>query len=143
MTRPAEATSRHTTILRCTLAVPDARTHGSVPDRGLVDTRVDRAFQGFWFDARRHACVAVLLLNTRRRFDAFPESLAGLRRRPDRDPATRAAICHRYLQLADPMYRALNGGFLARRRAGPRSPARSRSPEWARRTACTMTGPGR
>lgn len=116
MTRPAEVTEVHTQIVRCTLAVPDARSYWAVPDIGPPAGRADRAFKDFWFGARSHARVAVLLWNLGRRFDAYPEPLAVLRAWPDMDPATRIVICHWHLQLADPLYRAFTADFLATRR---------------------------
>jgi len=35
-------------------------------------------------------------------------------------PATRVAICHWHLQLADPLYREFTGSYLEQRRQGPR-----------------------
>lgn len=115
MTRPAEVTAVHTQILRCTLAVADARAYWAVPDIGPPANRADRAFKDFWFGARSHARVAVLLRNLRQRFDAYPSALLVLRAWPEMDPATRTAICHWHLQLADPLYRAFTGDFLPNR----------------------------
>jgi hypothetical protein len=121
MTRPAEVTAVHTRILRCTLGVPDARAYwgapDSAPDAAPTAGRADRAFKEYWFGARSHARVEVLLTNMRVRFDAYPEALSVLRAWPDMEPATRAVICHWHLQLADPLYRAFTGDFLAQRRA--------------------------
>ena len=116
MTRPAEVTAVHTQILRCTLAVADSRSYWAVPDIGAPAGRADRAFRDFWFGARSHARVAVLLRNLRLRFDEYPFALAALRAWPQMDPATRIVICHWHLQLADPLYRAFTGDFLAKRR---------------------------
>ena len=120
MSRPAEVTAIHTRILRCTLAVADARSYWAVPDVGPAAGRADRAFKEFWFGARSHARVALLLANLRLRFDAYPDALAVLRAWPGMDPATRTALCHWHLQLADPLYRAFTGDFLAQRRARDR-----------------------
>lgn len=133
MTRPAEVTAVHTRILRCTLAVGDARAYWGVPDLGPVAGRADRAFKEYWFGARSHARVEVLLANLRLRFDGYPEALAVLRAWPDMDPATRAVVCHWHLQLVDPLYRAFTGDFLAKRRAGER-------PEVTRALAAAWVG---
>lgn len=128
MTRPAEVTGVHSRILRCTLAVADARAYWAVPDPGRIAApgtgpsagRTDRAFREYWFGARSHARVETLLANLRVRFDAYPEALAVLRAWPEMDPATRAVICHWHLQLADPLYREFTGDFLAQRVADGR-----------------------
>jgi hypothetical protein len=130
MTRAAEVTAVHTAILRCALAVPDARSYWAVPDTGAAAGRADRAFKEFWFGARSHARVAVLLLNMRQRFDAWPEALAVLRAWPDIDPATRVVICHWHLQLADPLYRAFTGEYLARRLESKPDVTRARAVGW-------------
>lgn len=121
MKRPAEVTEVHTAILRCTLAVADARAYWAVPDAGTTAGRADRAFNEFWFGARSHARVAVLLSNMRRRFDAYPSALEVLRAWPAMDPSTRALICHWHLQLADPLYRSFTGELLPMRRAEARA----------------------
>ncbi len=121
MTRPAEVTTVHTQILRCTLVVPDARSYWAVPDIGPPAGRADRAFKDFWFGARSHARVAVLLRSLRLRFDAYPEALTVLRGWPEMDPTTRTVICHWHLQLADPLYRAFTGDFLVKRRENAKS----------------------
>ena len=77
--RPAEITEVHTRILRCTLAVADCRSYWNVTDPGPASGRADRAFKDFWFGARSHARVSVLLANLRLRFDAYPQALAVLR----------------------------------------------------------------
>jgi hypothetical protein len=115
--RPAEVTQLHTRILRCALAVEDARAYWGVPDLGPVSGRAAAAFKAYWFGARSLARVEVLLTNMRVRFDQYPEALAVLRAWPDMDPAARVVICHWHLQLADPLYRAFTGEFLVRRRA--------------------------
>ena len=116
MRRPAEVTAVHTAIMRCTLAADDARAYWSVADLGPAAGRADRAFKGFWFGARSHARVEVLLANFGRRFDAWPEALAVLQAWPDMDSATRTLVCHWHLQLSDPLYRAFTGEFLPQRR---------------------------
>lgn len=119
--RPSEVTTVHTGILRCTLAIADARAYWAVPDPGPLAGRADRAFKEFWFGARSHARVATLLNTLRLRFDVWPAALTVLRAWPDMDPETRAAICHWHLQLSDPLYRAFTGEFLPRRRAEGRT----------------------
>lgn len=121
MSRKAESTEVHTAILRCTLAADDARAYWAIPDPGPAVGRVDRAFKGFWFGARSHARVEVLLANFSRRFDAWPEALAVLRDWPHMEPATRTLVCHWHLQLSDPLYRTFTGEFLPKRRAEGRS----------------------
>lgn len=131
MKRPAEVTAVHTAILRCTLAVADARAYWAVPDVGPATERTDRAFKEFWFGARSHARVAVVLSNLRRRFDAYPFALEVLRAWPEMDPSTRTLICHWHLQLADPLYRAFTGEFLPKRREEARSEiTRARATAW-------------
>lgn len=115
MSRPAEVTTIHTRILRCTLILPDTRAYWGVAEPGPVLGQADRAFKEYWFGARSHARVAVLLANLRLRFDTYPEALAVLRAWPDMQPATRALICHWHLQLVDPLYRAFTGVLLAQR----------------------------
>lgn len=114
-TRPSEITAIHTRIMRCALAVEDARAYWSVPELGPYAGRSNRAFKEYWFGARSHARVEVLLINMRVRFDAYPEALAVLRAWPDMDPGTRTQIGHWHLQLADPLYRAFTGTFLPER----------------------------
>ena len=121
MSRPAEVSEVHTAILRCTLAADDARAYWATSDVGPPAGRIDRAFKGFWFGARSHARVEVLLANFSRRFDAWPEALAVLRTWPDMDSATRTLVCHWHLQLSDPLYRAFTGAYLPQRRADGRA----------------------
>jgi hypothetical protein len=130
MTRAAEVTAVHTAILRCALAEPDSRSYWAVSDTGPAAGRADQAFKEFWFGARSHARVAVLLLNMRHRFDAYPEALAVLRAWPDMAPATRVLICHWHLQLADPLYRAFTGEFLAKRLENKPDMTRARAVSW-------------
>lgn len=134
MTRPSEVTTVHTRILRCTLGVSDARAYWSVPELGPWAGRTARAFSGYWFGARSHARVEVLLANLRLRFDAYPQALAVLRAWPDMDPAVRTLVCHWHLQLADPLYRAFTGDFLVARRGadreGPRTVTLAQATAW-------------
>jgi hypothetical protein len=60
--------------------------------------------------------VRVLLSNFILRYDAYPEALAVLRGWKLMEPATRRAVCHWHLQLADPLYRRFTGHFLVERR---------------------------
>lgn len=118
--RPSEVQTFHTRILRCALAVPDARAYWGIADLGPTEGRAERAFREFWFGARSHARVETLLINLRARFDAFPEAHGVLRSWPDMDPATRSTLCHWHLQLSDPLYRVFTGRFLQQRRAEER-----------------------
>ena len=136
--RPREATDMHTRLLKCALEVDDARAYWAQWD-GAADVTPKRAFDEYWFGARSLARIEVLLANMRVRFDAFPAAAEALHRWPQMSPDTRRAICHWHLQLADPLYRAFSGGYLADRRAGPR-PAVTRDlvVEWV-----GQQGPGR
>lgn len=123
-----EITEVHTRILRYALAVPDARAYWAVPDIGPAAGRADRAAAEFWFGARSHARVELILANLRLRFDA--EALAVLRAWPDMDPATRTVICHWHLQLADPLYRAFTGEYLVNCRAEARDVTLAKAVAW-------------
>lgn len=117
--RPQEATQIHTRLLKCALEVNDARAywaHAGAPGGATAE----RASNDYWFGARSLARIEVLLANMKARFDAFPPALDVLHRWTDMSPDTRQLICHWHLQLADPIYRAFAGEFLASRRTGAR-----------------------
>lgn len=78
--------------------------------------RVLPAFKQRWFGAKTLVRVKTLLQYFAYRYDAFPESLAVLRRWREMDPAARQVICHWHLQLTDPIYRKFTGEFLLERR---------------------------
>jgi len=117
--RPGEATAVHTRLLKCALAVEDARAYWARVDE-TVPATAQRAFDEYWFGARSLPRVEVLLSNMRARFDAFPAALRALRAWPHMAPDTRRTLCHWHLQLADPLYRRFTGSYLVERRAGPR-----------------------
>lgn len=119
MTRPREATHIHTRMMKCALEVEESRAYWQHTD-GSDRAAPQQAFDAFWFGARSMPRIKVLLINLRARFDAFPPALAVLHRWPDMSPDTRKLICHWHTQLADPLYRALTGDFLAERRLGLR-----------------------
>lgn len=114
--RPSEVTAIHTRILSCTLVVDDARAFWAVPDLGPPAGRADRAVQAYWFGARSHARVELLLANMRVRYEAWPAALAVLRAWPHMDPETRTLVCLWHQQLSDPMVRRFTGELLPRRR---------------------------
>lgn len=124
--RPAEVKSVHTRLLKCALEIEDSRAywasmraHADGPATSTAPT-AQQAFNAYWFGARSLSRTAVLLANMRARFDAFPPALALLGRWPHMSSDARRVICHWHLQLADPLYREFTGGYLAKRRDGPR-----------------------
>lgn len=119
MSRPAEERQIHTRLMKCALEVAEARAYWRHTD-GTDRAEPDRAFAEYWFGERSLPRVKVLLFNMRARFDAFPPSLTVLHAWREMAPATRTAICHWHLQLADPLYRAFTATFLEQRRQGPR-----------------------
>ena len=122
--RPAEAKELHTRLLKCALEMPDAR--GLAPRAGRRRLcKSHRGFRTVRFGARSLARVKVLVANFRVRFDVYPAALRVLSEWTDMEPDTRRLICHWHVQLADPLYRAFTGDYLAVRRLGPR-PAVSR-----------------
>lgn len=114
--RNAEATARHTRILRLTLAVPESRAYWEAVDPSVVGApRIERAFNERWFGTKSLARVKLLLANFAVRFDAYPEALETLRVWQPTDPVTRSLVCHWHLQLADPLYREFTGRWLPER----------------------------
>ncbi|NJL10401.1 MAG: hypothetical protein HC908_10150 [Calothrix sp. SM1_7_51] len=65
------------------------------------------------------ARVRSLLVEFSHRFEAYPPAFAVLRLWRPSDLTTRQNICHWHMQLADPLYRAFTGVFLAQRRQQP------------------------
>ena len=118
---PAEEERVHTRIMKCALEVEDARAYWKHVDPDGEPPLKQRAFDEFWFGARSMDRVAVLLLNFRVRFAAYPEALRVLSRWRDMEPTTRVAVSHWHLQLADPLYRAFTGEYLPVRREALRS----------------------
>lgn len=138
MSGPAEETEIHTRLLKCALEVEDSRAYWNHRN-GAPPPTASSAFDGYWFGARSLSRVEVLLANLRARFDGFPDALAVLHGWRDMTPATRSAICHWHLQLADPLYRKFSGDFLVQRRAGRRPEVtRDLVTRWV-----TDQGPGR
>jgi hypothetical protein len=74
------------------------------------------AFEQRWFGSKSLERVRYLLANFVSRYDAFPEALSVLQHWRSMDAATRQAVCHFHLQLADPLYRRFTGSFLVERR---------------------------
>lgn len=126
---PREATTFHTRLLQCALAVEESRSYwqrvspaGPRPSPSPSPSpSPERAFEEFWFGAKSLAWVKVLLLNLRARFDAFPPTLAVLSAWRGMPPDVRALVCHWHLQLADPLYRAFSGTFLPDRVERPKN----------------------
>lgn len=119
-TRPAEVTGVHSRLLKCALEVEDCRAYWRHADPDTEQSRPQRAFEEYWFGAKSLERIKVLMINFRVRFDAYPAALRVLRDWADMDPATRKAVCHWHLQLADPLYRRFTGEYLAHRREAPR-----------------------
>jgi hypothetical protein len=116
--RPAEVTEVHTRILRLALGVEEARAYWAHVDPSVPPgARALQAFEQRWFGAKTLERVKTLLPYLAVRYDAFPESLAVLRRWREMDPVARQVICHWHVQLTDPIYRRFTGAFLIERRA--------------------------
>ncbi len=118
--RPSEHHEVHTRLLKCALVVEETRAYWEQVQPG-VRPSVQRAFEEYWFGAKSLARVKVLLANFRVRYESFSPCLELLHAWRGMDPVTRALVCHWHLQLADPVYRAFSGDWLARRREGPRA----------------------
>ncbi len=117
-----EATSVHTRILRLALGVEESRSYWEHVDPAIpAADRALIAFERRWFGGKSLERVRFLLSNFADRYDRFPEALGVLRRWGSMDAPTRQALCHWHLQLSDPLYRRLTGGFLVERR-GLRDP---------------------
>lgn len=111
----AETTTVHTRLLKSTLEVDDSRAYWERAQPGS-DPTVDEAFDAYWFGAKSHDRIRVLLANFRARYDAFPAALRALHQWRHMEPDTRTLICHWHLQLSDPLYRAFSGDYLIERR---------------------------
>ncbi len=118
----SEVTEIHTQLIRFALGVEESRSYWehidpSVPpaDRALL------AFEQRWFGSKSLERIRFLLTSFAKRYDAFPEALAVLRRWRGMDASTRQLVCHWHLQLSDPLYRRFTGDFLVARR-GLREP---------------------
>ena len=122
--RPAESTQIHTRLLKCALAIEESRAWWQNIDPDDAEHPARRAFEEYWFGSKSLDRIKVLIANMRARFDAFPTGLAVLRRWPDMDPETRAAVCHWHLQFSDPLYRAFTGDYLPGRRVTARADVR-------------------
>lgn len=120
MNRPAEEQQVHTRLMKCALEVAESRAYWRHTD-GNERAQAEEAFANYWFGERSLPRVKVLLVNMRARFDAFPPSLRILHSWREMAPATRTAICHWHLQLADPLYREFTGTYLEQRRQGLRA----------------------
>lgn len=116
--RPAEATTVHTRILRCMLAVDDCAAYWEHVDPSVpLAERASVAYRDRWFGVKSEARVRTLLPDMMARFDAAPEALALLREVSPLPARLRPWICHLHTQLADPIYRRFTGDFLPARRA--------------------------
>lgn len=112
---PAEATEVRNRLLKCALEVENSRAYWRHTDGArVVDAK--QTFDEYWFGARSVSRLAELLTSLRARFDAFPSALAVLHTWNDMSPATRVAICHWHVQLAEPLYRSFTGACLVERR---------------------------
>ncbi len=81
MSGPAEATTVHTSILRCMLATEDAYAYWRRVDLAVpVSERAKLAFDQRWFGTKSEARVEVLVRTLAERFDPYPEALACLQR---------------------------------------------------------------
>ncbi len=107
-----ETTEIHSRILKCALDVPEARAYWEHVDPDEPPPSADQAFEEAWFGRKSHARVAVLLVNFKARFYAFPEALRALRTWHGIEPHERALVCHWHTQLSDPVYRDFTGRFL-------------------------------
>ncbi len=77
------------------------------------------AFEQRWFGGKSLERVRFLLSSFAKRYDAFPEAHAVLRRWCSMDAPTRRLVCHWHLQLSDPLYRRFTGQLLVERRGRP------------------------
>jgi hypothetical protein len=129
---PAEVTTMHTRILRCTLATDDSQAYWRNVDLDVpVDERARVAFEGRWFGLKSEARVELLVRTMSERFDAFPEALGLLHALPAIPAVLRPWICHLHTQLSDPIYRRFTGEYLPQSRArGLRSLDRDTVARW-------------
>ena len=119
--RPSEATEIHTLLLHLALGVEESRSYWEHVDPSVRTSRALVAFEERWFGSKSLERVRFLLMSFAKRYDAFPEALAVLRRWRSMDAVTRQLVCHWHLQLSDPLYRRFTGQFLVDRR-GVRDP---------------------
>jgi hypothetical protein len=118
----SEATEIHTQLIRFALGVEESRSYWEHVDPSLPSgDRALVAFEQRWFGSKSLERIRFLLLSFAKRYDAFPEALAVLRRWRGMDASTRQLVCHWHLQLSDPLYRRFTGDFLVGRR-GLRDP---------------------
>jgi hypothetical protein len=118
--RPAEFTSYHTRLLKCSLEVEHCRAYWlHVCDAARKDLE-KQVFEDYWFGARTLPRVRLLLSNFRERFDRFPQAISVLHRWAEMSAGTRKLVCHWHLQLADRLYREFTGSFLVSRVADGR-----------------------
>jgi len=115
--RPAEATTVHTRILRCMLAIDDSYSYWQRVDPSVpLRERVHHAFERRWFGTKSEARIRTLMTDMAERFDAFPPALALLHQLGTISAQVRPYICHLHTQLADPLYRRFTGEMLPTRR---------------------------
>lgn len=118
----SEATAIHTQLIRFALGVEESRSYWEHADPALPAAgRAMVAFEQRWFGSKSLERVRFLLASFAKRYDAFPEALAVLRRWRSMDAPARQVVCHWHLQLSDPLYRRFTGEFLVARR-GMREP---------------------
>lgn len=117
-----EAMRYHNRIQKLALGVEESRAYWRhvLPGEALA-SQSERAFDERWFGAKTLARIRVLMTDLRARYAAFPKALEVLRSWPGMEPETRRLVCHWHLQLADPLYRRLSGGWLIDRRLLPRA----------------------
>ena len=113
----AEVTRFHTRLLKCDLCTDECRAYWQHASQEGFTPDPETAFSEYWFGARSLPRVRMLLAALRERFDLWPEALEVLAAWPSMTVATRRAICHWHLQLADPLYRKFTGVCLPQRRA--------------------------
>lgn len=112
----AETIEFHTRLMKCALEVEHSRAYWQRIDPDHEAPSAEEAFDQYWFGARSLARAKMLLTEFRERYDAFPSALRVLHLWEHMEPTTRRVICHWHLQLADPLYRAFTGAYLAQRR---------------------------
>ncbi len=115
-TQPSETVEFHTRLMKCALEVEHSRAYWQRVASEFGLPSADEAFDQYWFGARSLARVKRLLTDFGERYDKFPSALQVLRAWENMEPPTRRVICHWHLQLADPLYRAFTGAYLAERR---------------------------
>lgn len=113
-----EATTVHTRILRCMLAVDDCYAYWKNVDTSVPPAERSKvAFEERWFGTKTEARVKTLVGDMLERFDVFPSALAALHAKGSVPSHLRPFVCHLHVQLADPIYRRFAGDLLPRRRA--------------------------